>query len=80
MDPNTIATLQTSALMSVPDKDFVAFMSDMWETPLQYQYWAQFKAKLSLEEMSTLAKTLPWDDPVARDLDFTVHKRRMSGI
>ena len=79
MDPANVLPLQRSALMAIPKTEVVAFMSDMWETPLRDQYWALFKASLSLEEMSSLAKTLPWDDPVARDLDFTVHKRRMSG-
>lgn len=80
MDPTNVLPLQNSALMAIPKTELVAFMSDMWETPLRDQYWTLFKANLSLEEMSALAKTLPWDDPVAQDLDFTVHKRRMSGI
>ena len=31
------------------------------------------------EELRDLAKTLPWDHPVARKLDHEVHRRRMAG-
>ena len=34
---------------------------------------------LSPTEMTQLSKTLPWDHPAARDLDFTVHKKHMQG-
>lgn len=77
---NTNATsLEQQALRAVPNEEMVKFMSDVWKTPLRQQYWDAFKSRLTLKEMSRLAKTLPWDDPAARDLDFTVHKRRMHG-
>ena len=76
--PNVVS-LESQALNAVPDDQMVKFMSDVWKSPLRHQYWDQFKSKLSLTDMSRLAKTLPWDDPAARDLDFTVHKRRMHG-
>ena len=31
------------------------------------------------EQLRDLAKTLPWDHPVARSLDHEVHRRRMAG-
>ena len=74
-----LPTLQQAALKSADPEEVVKFMSTVWKTPIRQQYWPTFKSGLSNEDMSRLAKVLPWDDPVARDLDFTVHKRRMSG-
>ena len=72
-------SLEEHALNAIPADQFVKFMSEVWRSPLRHQYWDKFKANLSLEDMSRLAKLLPWDDPAARDLDLTVHKRRMHG-
>ena len=79
MSEEHLPTLQQAALKSADPEAVVKFMSTVWKTPIREQYWKTFKSGLSNEEMSRLAKLLPWDDPVARDLDFTVHKRRMSG-
>ena len=79
MSEEHLPTLQQAALKSADPEEVVKFMSTVWKTPIRQQYWPTFKSGLSNEEMSRLAKVLPWDDPVARDLDFTVHKRRMSG-
>ena len=72
-------SLEDRAFQAIPEAQFVKFMSEVWQSPLRHQYWDKFKSNLSLEEMSRLAKLLPWDDPAARDLDLTVHKRRMHG-
>ena len=79
MANTSVVSLEQQALSAVPDEQMVKFMSEVWKSPLRQQYWDAFKSRLSLVEMSRLAKTLPWDDPAARDLDFTVHKRRMHG-
>ena len=79
MAQSNARSLEDQALHAIPEDQFVKFMSEVWQSPLRHQYWDRFKANLSLEEMSRLAKLLPWDDPAARDLDFTVHKRRMHG-
>ena len=79
MARSNVHSLESQALDAVPDVQMVQFMSQVWNSPLRRQYWERFKSNLNLEEMSRLAKTLPWDDPAARDLDFTVHKRRMHG-
>lgn len=75
-----VLSLESQALKAVPNEVMMKFMSDVWQSPLRHQYWEEFKSRLSLEEMSRLAKLVPWDDPAARDLDFTVHKRRMHGM
>ena len=79
MSEATLPTLQQAALQSADPEEVVKFMSTVWKTPIKDQYWPTFKSGLSNEDMTRLAKVLPWDDPVARDLDFTVHKNRMSG-
>ena len=79
MAHTSVVSLERQALSAVPDEQMVKFMSEVWRSPLRQQYWDDFKSRLSLTDMSRLAKTLPWDDPAARDLDFTVHKRRMHG-
>ena len=79
MANTSVVSLERQALSAVPDEQMVKFMSEVWKSPLRQQYWDDFKSRLSLVDMSRLAKTLPWDDPAARDLDFTVHKRRMHG-
>ena len=43
------------------------------------RYWPDLKKSLILADMERLSRTLPWDHPAARELDRTVHKRRMQG-
>lgn len=74
-----VKSLETLAFDAVPSDDMLKFLAEVWPSPLRLQYWGPFKQNLSLTEMSWLAKLLPWDHPATRDLDFTVHKKRMQG-
>ena len=75
----SVSSLETLALKAVNPDEMLKFLADVWTSPFRQQYWPNFKQTLSLTEMERLSKTLPWDHPGARDLDFTVHKKRMQG-
>ena len=76
---DAVSSLETLAFKAVNPEEMLKFLADVWSTPIRQQYWSEFKQSLSLTEMTRLSKTLPWDHPAARDLDFTVHKTRMQG-
>ena len=75
----SVSSLETLALKAVNPDEMLKFLADVWTSPFRQQYWPNYKQTLSLTEMERLSKTLPWDHPGARDLDFTVHKKRMQG-
>ena len=75
----SVSSLETLAFKAVHPKEMLKFLADVWTSPIRQQYWSDFKQSLTLTEMTQLSKTLPWDHPAARDLDWTVHKKRMQG-
>ena len=51
----------------------------MWHLPLKKPCLQTLFRRARTDELTSLAKTLPWEDPVARALDFEVHRRKMAG-
>ena len=54
-------------------------LKQVWHLPLKLPFWETLLRRCSTQTLTSLSKTLPWDDPVARALDFEVHRRKMAG-
>ena len=74
-----VSSLQSLVLYSVP----IAILFDMLKMldrlPMGQECLRALFRRCTHEELRDLAKTLPWDHPVARKLDHEVHRRRMAG-
>ena len=69
-------TLQTLALEAATNKDLFQFIIDWWGRLLQTMHWSHLLKRLSDTELEQFSRSLPWDHPAARDMDFQLHKRR----
>ena len=49
-------------------------VEELWHLPLKEPCLTVLFRTASTLKLASLAKTLPWDDPVARTLDFEVHR------
>ena len=74
-----VSSLQSLVLYSVP----IAILFDMLKMldrlPMGQECLRALFRRCTHEELRDLAKTLPWDHPVARKLDHEVHRRHMAG-
>ena len=74
-----LKSLETLALNAVPNHAMFQFLSTYYHAPVAQLYLPQFLEKCDIEEMEALSRTLPWDHPLARKMDWTVHQRRLKG-
>ena len=74
-----VSSLQSMVLYSMPIVMLFEALKTLWHTPLRSDCLRAFFRRCTLEELRDWAKTLPWDHPVARQLDHEVHRRRMAG-
>ena len=74
-----VSSLQSIVLYSVPIAMLFDLLKTLWHTPLRRDCLRTLFRRYTHEELRDLAKTLPWDHPVARKLDHEVHRRRMAG-
>ena len=74
-----VSSLQSIVLYSVP----IAILFDMLKIlhylPMGQSILRALFRRCGHHEPRDLAKTLPWDHPIARKLDHEVHRRRMAG-
>ena len=77
--PPVMMSLEDSAFDAVSPLEMFKFLADVWGSAIQKLYWPKLKERLTLQQMESFSRTLSWDHPAARDLDKTVHKRRMQG-
>ena len=54
-------------------------LKTLWHLPMRHDCLRALFRRCTHEELRDLAKTLPWDHPVARKLDHEVHRRRIAG-
>ena len=73
-----LKTLQTLALEAATNKDLFQFIIDWWGRLFQTMHWSHLLKRLSDTEFEQFSRSLPWDHPAARDMDFQLHKRRMT--
>jgi len=74
------STLQSLVLYSVPIAVLFDLLKTLGHLPMGKECQRALFRRCTLEELRDLAKTLPWDHPVARKLDHEVHRRRMAGV
>jgi len=72
-------SLETLALKAVPNQSMFTLLRDFYDAPFAQQHLPLFLERCSSEEMESLSRTLPWDHPLARKMDWTVHQRRLKG-
>ena len=76
---NMVNSLQALVLYSVPLAVLFDLLKTVWHLPLWKDCLSALFRRGTLEELRDMAKTLPWDHPIARKLDHEVHRRRMAG-
>jgi len=74
-----LKSLETLALNAVPNQSMFQLLRDYYDAPFAQQHLPLFLERCSLEEMEALSRTIPWDHPLARKMDWTVHQRRLKG-
>jgi len=74
-----VSTLQSLVLYSIPVAVLFDLLKMLWNLPMEHECQRALFRRCTLEELRDLAKTLPWDHPIARKLDHEVHRRRMAG-
>ena len=73
-----LQTLEKLVLTTVPLVVLLDLWKAVWHLPLKICLSTLFKRSRTTE-LTNLSLTFPWDDPVARALDFEVHLRKMAG-
>ena len=74
-----VETLEKLVLLTVPFLVLLDLLKSVWHLPLKKPCLQTLFRRAKTDELTRLAKTLPWEDPVARALDFEVHRRKMAG-
>ena len=74
-----VNSLQALVLYPVPLAVLFDLLKTVWHLPLRKDCLSALFRRGTLEELRDLAKTVPWDHPIARKLDHEVHRRRMAG-
>ena len=74
-----VSSLQSIVLYSVPIAMLFDLLKTLWHLPMRHDCLCALFKRCTHEELRDLAKTLPWDHPVARKLDHEVHRRHMPG-
>ena len=74
-----VNSLQALVLYAVPLTVLFDMLKTLWHLPLRKDCVSALFRRGTLEKLRDLAKTLPWDHPIARTLDHEVHRRRMAG-
>ena len=74
-----VQTLEKLVLLTVPFLVLLDLLKSVWHLPLKKPCLQTLFRRAKTDELTSLAKTLPWEDPVARALDFEVYRRKMAG-
>ena len=75
-----VKTLETCALDNATNKDLFQFMLLWWGRSYQSYYWNYLFERLPDKEMEQLSRSIPWDHPAAKQMDYYIHKKRMKGM
>lgn len=74
-----VKSLQAPVLYSVPITVLMDMLSTLWNLPTGKACLTALFHRTCSEDLTNLAKQLPWDHPIARRLDREVHRRKMAG-
>ena len=74
-----VKSLQALVPYSVPITVLVDMLSTLWNLPMGKACLTALFHRTRSEDLTRLAKQLPWDHPIACTLDHEVHRRKMTG-
>ena len=74
-----VNSLEVLVLYAVPVTVLFDLLRAVWHLPLRKPCVSALFRRSSTDELTRLAKQLPWDHPIARTLDREVHRRKMAG-
>ena len=74
-----VNSLESLVLHTVPLTVLFNLLQAVWHFPLWKPCVSALFRRSTTEELTSLAKQLPWDHPIARTLDHEVHRRKMAG-
>ena len=75
-----VNSLSSIVLFSMPIAMLFEALKIVWKLPgLKQDCLRALFRRCGWRELRDLAKTLPWDHPIARALDHEVHRRKMAG-
>ena len=74
-----VSSLQSIVVYSVPIATLFEMLKLLHYLPMGQPILRALFRRCGHHELRDLAKTLPWDHPIARKLDHEVHRRRMAG-
>ena len=74
-----VNSLEALVLHTVPLAVLFDLLQAAWHLPLRKPCVSALFQRSSTDELTRLAKTLPWDHPIARILDHEVHRHKMAG-
>ena len=74
-----VSSLQSIVLYSVPIAVLFDLLKTLCHLPMGKDCQRALFRRCGWKELRDMAKTLPWDHPVARNLDQEVHRRKMAG-
>ena len=74
-----VQTLEKLVLTTVPLVVLLDLWKAVWHLPLKRICLSTLFKRSCTTELTNLSRTLPWDDPVARPLDYEMHRREMAG-
>ena len=74
-----VSSLQSIVLYSVPIATLFEMLKILHYLPMGQPILRALFRRCGHHELRDLAKTLPWDHPIARKLDHEVHRQRMAG-
>ena len=74
-----VSSLQSIVLYSVPIAVLFDMLKLLYYLPMGQPILRALFRRCGHHELGDLAKTLPWNHPIARKLDHEVHRRRMAG-
>ena len=73
-----VSSLPSIVLYSVPIATLFEMLKILIHLPMGQPILRALFRRCGHQELRDLAKTLPWDHPIARKLDHEVHRRRMA--
>ena len=74
-----VNSLEALVLYAVPRTVLFDLLRAVWHLQLRKPCVSALFRRSSTDELTRLAKQLPWDHPIARTLDREVHRREMAG-
>ena len=74
-----VSSLEALVLYSVPLEVLFDLLKAIWYLHTKKACVSALFRRSTTNELTCLAKQLPWDQPIASTLDHEVHRRKMAG-